>query len=371
MYNIDLLRSGILHVLEVLVGRSHWAWNAYAPSQLRALQQWPGWWASNSQMRPAPEPLPCLSHNDYSRADPLFDAIRWGCTGVEADVWLFNQELFVGHSRGGLDRNRTLTNLYVNPLAELLDKQHSVLDGIPPEDRGLFAARPDKTLVLLVDFKTNPDKTYNAVHRQLQPLRERRALSYWDGQHFHSRAITVVASGRASLDLITSRQPASRDIFLDAPLHALWEPPRHPIESDDPLHEQDGKLSYGEAMSLPEIKDGQQTLTPSTDVQALDPFNISTSYLASTSFRSSVGQVWRGHLSPRQMKIIRGQIKAAKRRGLKVRYWDTPVWPTSLRNHIWHVLVKEGADVLNVDDLEAAALQEWNLPVHDMSLRFR
>ncbi|KAJ8105032.1 hypothetical protein OPT61_g10427 [Boeremia exigua] len=33
-------------------------------------------------------PIPCHSHNDYWRRVPLYDALRWGCTGVEADVWL-------------------------------------------------------------------------------------------------------------------------------------------------------------------------------------------------------------------------------------------------------------------------------------------
>jgi hypothetical protein len=42
-------------------------------------------------------PIPCHSHNDYWRRVPLFDAIHWGCTGVEADVWLFDDELFVGY----------------------------------------------------------------------------------------------------------------------------------------------------------------------------------------------------------------------------------------------------------------------------------
>ena len=31
-------------------------------------------------------PIPCHSHNDYWRRVPLYDALRWGCTGVEADV---------------------------------------------------------------------------------------------------------------------------------------------------------------------------------------------------------------------------------------------------------------------------------------------
>ena len=41
-------------------------------------------------------PIPCHSHNDYWRRVPLYDALRWGCTGVEADVWLFDEDLYVG-----------------------------------------------------------------------------------------------------------------------------------------------------------------------------------------------------------------------------------------------------------------------------------
>jgi hypothetical protein len=69
-------------------------------------------------------PIPCHSHNDYWRRVPLFDAIHWGCTGVEADVWLFNDqdELLVGHSSSSLSPTRTLRSLYVDPLVDLLDK---------------------------------------------------------------------------------------------------------------------------------------------------------------------------------------------------------------------------------------------------------
>jgi hypothetical protein len=59
------------------------------------------------------------------------------------------------------------------------------------------------------------------------------------------------------------------------------------------------------------------------------------------------------------MRIIRGQIRGAKRRGLKTRYWDLPSWPLGLRNHVWDVLVREGVDVLNVDDLRGVSKQVW------------
>jgi len=30
-----------------------------------------------------------------------------------------------------------------------------------------------------------------------------------------------------------------------------------------------------------------------------------------------------------------------------------------LRNHVWHILLREGVDLLNADDLEAASGDDW------------
>ena len=309
-------------------------------------------------------PIPCHSHNDYWRPVPLFDAIRWGCTGVEADVWLYDGELYVGHSTAALDRDRTFKSLYVDPLLNLLDQQNQVSPYAHPSVRGVFDMKPEQSLVLLIDFKTTGKETFAVVQQQLQPLRERGFLSYWNGDEFISRAVTVVGSGAIPYEMALNGTNR-RDVFLDAPLHALWEPPRGPIDVSDPVRNKDGEIDYGQAMSLP-AKLAPIAGTDETDMDQFsspDAFNTSNSFYASTSFSKTVGFVWRGHLSPRQMQLIRGQIRGAKRRGLKVRYWDTPSWPVALRNHVWHVLIKEGADVLNVDDLKAAAMLDWKTQI--------
>ena len=56
-------------------------------------------------------PVQCHSHNDYWRRVPLYDALRWGCTGVEADVWLFDEELYVGHNTNALTRDGTFQHI--------------------------------------------------------------------------------------------------------------------------------------------------------------------------------------------------------------------------------------------------------------------
>lgn len=69
-------------------------------------------------------PIPCHSHNDYTRNVPLFDALHAGCTSVEADIWLVgsNKELQVGHNKASLSPSRTLESLYLRPLVRLLDR---------------------------------------------------------------------------------------------------------------------------------------------------------------------------------------------------------------------------------------------------------
>lgn len=201
---------------------------------------------------------------------------------------------------------------------------------------------PAQTLVLLVDFKTDGYQLFPRVRDQLEGLRRRNALSYWNGENFVSRAVTVVATGNAPFDLIVENKD-HRDLFFDAPLDDLWEASGAPKAKRSP--------------SPAQGKTGIDLVT------SPDDFNISNSYLASVSFTATIGYPWRGRLSDDQLDLLRGQIRGAKRRGLKARYWETPTWPTSLRNYIWDILMMEDADILNVDDLKSAAALDWSAPV--------
>src|SRR4051812_6991468 len=64
-------------------------------------------------------PLPnAHAHNDYAHNRPLFDALDHGFSSIEADVFLINGNLLVGHDREALRPERTLKSLYLAPLAE-------------------------------------------------------------------------------------------------------------------------------------------------------------------------------------------------------------------------------------------------------------
>jgi hypothetical protein len=228
-------------------------------------------------------------------------------------------------------------------MTQLLDKMNPATEFANTTGHGVFDEDPQQTLVLLVDFKTAGHETFRAVSDSLRDLREKNYLSYWDGQTFHSRAITVVATGNAPFELITASS-THRDIFYDAPLDRLYEAaPESPSSSPSRLTRRSPIGSTTTESILP---------PPSA-------FDTSNSYYASTSFTHSIGFLWRGRLTTKQIELLRSQIRGARSRGLKARYWDTPSWPRGLRNHVWQVLVREGAEMLNVDDLPGAARESW------------
>ncbi|PSK44208.1 Altered inheritance of mitochondria protein 6 [Elsinoe australis] len=287
-------------------------------------------------------PIPCHSHNDYWRRIPFYEAIHYGCTGVEADVWLKGEdELYVGHSIISLSRNRTFKAMYVNPILEMLEKQNPSTEFGTSTGHGIFDEDPDQTLILLVDFKTDGAELWPVVRDHLTPLREKNYLSSWNGTHTITRAVTVVATGNAPFNLITANQ-THRDIFFDAPLDRLS------LNATHSLHRR-GQGSEGAEDAKPE------------------DFNPGTSFYASVSLSHAVGQIAHGKFTDEQLGIIRGQIGDARRQGLQARYWDTPAWPVGLRNYVWRTLVEEGVDVLNVDDLRGAARLDWRRHVgHDI-----
>ena len=60
------------------------------------------------------------AHNDYLHERPLLDALSHGFCSVEADIFLANDELQIGHFRFQLKQGRTLQKLYLDPLLSLI-----------------------------------------------------------------------------------------------------------------------------------------------------------------------------------------------------------------------------------------------------------
>ncbi len=71
--------------------------------------------------------LPAYAHNDYANHRPLHQALELGYRGVEADVFLRQGELRVGHDAGATRSGRNLESLYLRPLRTILQQCGHIL----------------------------------------------------------------------------------------------------------------------------------------------------------------------------------------------------------------------------------------------------
>ncbi|CZT21390.1 uncharacterized protein RCC_07253 [Ramularia collo-cygni] len=251
------------------------------------------------------------SHNDYWRPIPFYSALAAGAISVEADVWLYDGTLHVGHEESALTNERTLDSLYIQPILSVLQAQNpsnsSFVHGTTKN--GVFDTNNGQTLYLFIDVKTDGPSTWPAVVKALQPLRSSGYLSTFNGTGVTAGPVTVIGTGNTPLSQVQEVSP--RDFFYDA--------------------------------SLPVLNTAQSNIT--SDV----------SPIASTSFTSQFGMAKNGTLTAAQTKLLKAQIEMAHRKNIKVRYWDQPLWPVGTRNAVWRLLWNAGADLINVDDLEGAA----------------
>ena len=111
------------------------------------------------------------SHNDYWRDVPFYSALSVGAVSVEADVWLYNGTLHVGHEEGALTSERTFQSLYIDPILDTLHRQNPNSSFLKSATHnGVFDTDGRQTLYLFVDLKTDGPTTWPYVLRALEPL---------------------------------------------------------------------------------------------------------------------------------------------------------------------------------------------------------
>src|SRR5262245_49107033 len=158
------------------------------------------------------------AHNDYAHQRPLLDALDNGFTSVEADVFLVEGKLLVGHTRSELRRERTLESLYLDPLKQrVADKGHVY----PPRDR-----KPAVPFFLLIDVKTDGKTTYAALDKIL--ARYGSMLTVGRDGKLSERTVTVVTSSNCPRAVIEAQKVRDAaidgrrgDLDADAPAHLV------------------------------------------------------------------------------------------------------------------------------------------------------
>jgi hypothetical protein len=126
-------------------------------------------------------------------------------------------------------------------------------------------------------------RTFDALYAALAPLRRRGYLTSLssDGTKVVPSAITVIGTGNTPLSrvqLLGHNATHPRDVFFDAPLHALT--PEH-----------------------------NSTISP----------------LASTDFAVTVGSTWMIPVWGRSR--IRSLVQGAREKGIQSRFWNSPIAP--------------------------------------------
>ncbi|QGI65269.1 hypothetical protein CEK26_009220 [Fusarium fujikuroi] len=132
-----------------------------------------GHWLSDSTV--TTQPVRCHSHNDYLRNVPLLDAISAGCPSVEADIWKEDDDLDI------FSCGREMPCHSLSTANE------------PPA--GVFESDPDRPLVVLIDFKTEGNTTWEKLQRQLEPLRRRNLLTHFNGTDLVPGPVVIVGIG--------------------------------------------------------------------------------------------------------------------------------------------------------------------------------
>ncbi|HLU48459.1 MAG TPA: phosphatidylinositol-specific phospholipase C/glycerophosphodiester phosphodiesterase family protein, partial [Planctomycetota bacterium] len=123
----------------------------------------------------------------------LLDALSHGFSSVEADVFLLEGKLLIGHDPTELRPDRTLRSLYLDPLRRLVERNKG---SVHPKGGELF---------LLIDIKTDGKATWEALARELDAYRE-ILTEFRDGK-ITRRAVTAVVSGNRDFDAIARTSP--------------------------------------------------------------------------------------------------------------------------------------------------------------------
>ena len=253
------------------------------------------------------------SHNDYWRDRPFWSALSVGCASIEADVWLVNGTLYVGHEQAALTSSRTLQSLYIDPILFVLNRTNPETPfysgSASSTKNGLYDTAAGQTVALFIDLKTPGETTFPAVIDALQPLRSAGYLTTFNGTTVTTGPITVIGTGNTPLNQVENVSP--RDYFYDANLALLS--------------------------------------TELTNITA------AVSPIASAQFSRFIGEIEGTEFNQTQLDTVRAHISYAASKGIMGRYWDTPAWPISTRNAVWTTLVAEGVGLLNADALPEAA----------------
>jgi len=225
------------------------------------------------------------SHNDYTRNRPLYDALSFGFTSIEVDVYWHEGRMVVTHDDEHLNEKPTIQELYLDPLKSIIQKNN-----------GHIYNNDQTQLVLMVDLKSEKVSTYVALKSIFSSYTD--IIEWYEAGKLIRGPVKVLLSGGPPIDII--QRENNRYFYVDGAIDQWGE--------DYPV--------------------------------ALMP-------RASTNYRDYFTWYGKGDIPKEEEEKLRELIQLAHNNNRKVRFWGCPN-----KVEVWKKLMDEGADWINVDDLQ-------------------
>lgn len=226
------------------------------------------------------------AHNDYLHERPLHSALDAGFTSIEVDLVLEGDSLFVAHEPETIKRGYTFESVYLKPLKKRLKSQAGKLYSQP------------HLLTLLVDFKSNPARSYNRFKEIIKPYHG--LLTSYTDSTVTERLVRIVISGNRPFDEV--RADAMRYVTIDGRLDDLDK-----------------------------------------------PFPATLIWLVSANARTTFSD---GLLALQTDKILLEKlVRKVHKAGKKIRFWATYDAADAYRDNLWKALLKYDVDLINTDDI--------------------
>jgi glycerophosphoryl diester phosphodiesterase len=132
----------------------------------------------------AQQPIPCAhAHNDYVHSKPLTDALKYGFTSIEIDVFLHNNKLVVSHLPFALNNKKDIEELYLKPIKEMIER-----------NGGHVFSDTTVSLIFMIDFKTDREPTYKKLKEILEPYKN--IITFYKGSEaINSAPLQILISG--------------------------------------------------------------------------------------------------------------------------------------------------------------------------------
>lgn len=169
------------------------------------------WLAPEVSVRSVDPALRLHGHNDYLQPVPLQRALDLRLGSIEADIYLVDGELRVGHERWQLRKGRTLESMYLDPLQAASKRGALRDDGLP--------------LVLLVDIKAQGAVVYSHLREVLRGYRD-MLTRFVDGR-IEPGAVTILLSGSRPAAMVAAE--SDRLCALDGRMRDLDAKPPPPV----------------------------------------------------------------------------------------------------------------------------------------------